>query len=89
MHQPTFFSLRGPAKALHQQAHEARGLKGSFWKLGMLVNFFQRLQKTYNGHDVIGTIMSRPSAEGRIKHLKLNAWTFGVQLDILEKEWPI
>ena len=33
-HQPTFFSLRGPAKALHQRAREAREL--SEW-MGELV----------------------------------------------------
>ena len=39
-HQPTFFSLRGPAKALHQRAREAPE-----FKIQRLILYFYQLLK--------------------------------------------
>ena len=35
-------------------------------------NFFQRSQKIYGDHDLIGSILWQPSAEVRVEHQKLN-----------------
>ena len=66
-HQPTFFSLRGPAKALHQRAREARELslvneKWSF-NFGLVIQQKQLAKNLY-------------CADGRMDG-RMDGWTDG------------